>query len=87
MKGWKERLQESKWMTDADKELFLKFAEDAVARQIGERRIEKYRSDFSSAHKMTGMSLTAMVKDLDGLMGFFLPTLYNRAPTYAQNAY
>jgi len=54
-------------MTDADKKLFFKFAEDAVARQIGERRIEKYRSDFSSAHTMTGMSLTAMVKGMDGL--------------------
>ncbi len=67
MKDWKERLAESKWMTDADKTLFLKFADDAVARQIGERRIEKYRSDFASAHYMTGMSLSAMVKDFDGL--------------------
>jgi len=63
---WKSSLERSKWMTEKDKELFLKFAEDAVLHQIGARRIEKYRTDLSICRTMTGKTLHAMLDNIQG---------------------
>ena len=52
---------------EGDPELFTKFAKDAQAHQIGERRIEKYRTDLTICNAMTGMGMGEMVKNLQSL--------------------
>ena len=64
---WKGRLERSKWMTQKDKELFLRFAEDAALREIGHKRVDKYRVDFVIAHDASGRDLHGMVGSIDGL--------------------
>ena len=59
---WSERIERSPWMSTKDKELFVKFAEDAKLHDAKEKRIEKYRIDLCMAHSITG-------KDILGMMG------------------
>jgi len=74
MKGdvndWKGRLTRSpyckKW-SDNDRELFLKFAEDAKVRAIGDRRIERNRCDLSMLTKICGMTPGQAIKGVEGL--------------------
>ena len=64
MQGWEARVKGQDFWGSGDADLFVKFAKDAQARQIGERRIEKYRTDLTIAHSMTGMGMREMVKDV-----------------------
>ena len=64
---WKGRLERCKWMTQEDKEMFLRFAEDAALREIGNKRVDKYRVDLVIAHGASGRNLHGMVGSIEGL--------------------
>ena len=57
------RMDNQTFWGDGDAELFRRFAADAQAHQIGERRLEKYRTDLTIAHTMTGLGMLEMVED------------------------
>ena len=67
MERWEARMERQPRWKECDCELFSKFAKDAQAHQIGERRIEKYRTDLTICNEMTGMGMCEMVKDLKSL--------------------
>jgi len=66
---WKLRLEKKAWMSPEDVELFLRFAEDAALHMIGDKRIEKYRTDLCIAHEMSQKNVLGMVGSLEGLQG------------------
>lgn len=66
MISWLRRL-ENQDIAEEDKKLFRKFAEDATLHNIGERRIDKYRTDLTIAKTMTGMGFAEMVKNQKAL--------------------
>lgn len=61
------RLENTVWMSEKDKELFRKFCEDAQLKQIGEKRMEKYRTDLCIANSMTGADVYGLIGSLDKL--------------------
>ena len=62
--SWEETFERSDW-SDKEKKLFIRFAEDARKNQIGERRIEKYRSVCATLRTISGLPLDKIVKDMD----------------------
>jgi len=61
---WKDRIEKSKWMTDEDKTLFLRFAKWAQYQKrvkVGDRRVEKYRTDLCIANNITKKGLLGMI--------------------------
>jgi len=62
--NWKQRLDDWK---EEDKELFLKFAEDARTFEITDRRIEKYRCDLKMIRVHTGVTPLQATKDMESL--------------------
>lgn len=65
MEVWERRFNDCAWVDEQSKRLFLKFAADAVVRQIGAVRIDKYRADVSLAHNLTGKTLLQMLHDIE----------------------
>lgn len=50
--------------SESDIKLFRNFAKDAGAHQIGNRRLEKYRTDLTIARSMSGMGMLEMVESV-----------------------
>ena len=67
MEKWEVRMAKQTIWGKGDPKLFTKFAKDAQAHQIGERRIEKYRTDLTICNEMTQMGMHEMVKNLRSL--------------------
>lgn len=69
METWERRLGDTTWMSKKDKKLFLKFADTAQnkRRPAGTRRIEKYHSDLTTCHKITGRGIIEMTKGMKAL--------------------
>ncbi len=65
---WKNRLEKNPWADEESKKLFLNFAKDAALKQIGNRRIDKYRTTFSMLHTITGKTLIQMVRDPEAII-------------------
>ncbi|MCX6771352.1 MAG: site-specific integrase [Candidatus Micrarchaeota archaeon] len=63
MPYWEVRLAKQECFTDEDKELFTKFAKDALLHDIHDVRIDKYRGDLTICNTITGMGLAEMVKN------------------------
>jgi len=83
---WGKRLETCGWMSPKDRELFRKFADDAALRMVGNRRIEKYRTDLSIAHKASNRGIYAMVESLDGLKAAVSAINANHAIMFATKA-
>lgn len=65
--NWNDRIEKSKWMSEDDKKLFARFADDAHLKQIGDKRIEKYRTDLCIANSMTGKNLHEIIGSISKL--------------------
>jgi len=83
---WKLRLEKKAWMSPEDVELFLRFAEDAALHMIGDKRIEKYRTDLCIAHEMSQRDLLGMVGSLEGLKATIFAINSDHAYSFASKA-